>query len=191
MWSSNYQGSNTSGVRWCEAMFAYENWHHLVRPEHCPLQHFNPKILLYSASPPTRAGLRMTTASQILRKRSCMNDLSLRALAASLAVFLPPKFRGPRPAICAFLAHLWELKAGAESGTQNCASESKIFSFTDPNFGRHFWSPFWRRQNWKKSGRNPRQILAACRRTAYRITSSCSQQVVATFTYVIVASYKN
>ena len=23
----------TSRVRWCEAMFAYENWHHLVRPE--------------------------------------------------------------------------------------------------------------------------------------------------------------
>ena len=41
-------------------MFAYENWHHLVRPEHCPLQHFYPKILLYGASPPTRAGLRST-----------------------------------------------------------------------------------------------------------------------------------
>ena len=64
--SNSFKYSNsftpTSGVRWCEAMFAYENWHHLVRPEHCPLQHFNPKILLYSASPPTRAGLRSTRA---------------------------------------------------------------------------------------------------------------------------------
>ena len=33
-----------------------------MRPEHCPFQHFDPKILLYSASPPTRPGLRSTRA---------------------------------------------------------------------------------------------------------------------------------
>ena len=63
-----------------------------------------------------------------LEEKVLNDDLSLRALAASLAVFLPPKFRGPCPAICAFLAHLWELKAWAGSGAQNCASESKILA---------------------------------------------------------------
>ena len=91
-------------------------------------------------------------------------------------------------------AHFWltcgNWKQGPKVEPKTVPPKVK-FSFTDPNFGRHFWSPFWRRQNWKKSGRNPREILAACRRTTYRITSSCSQQVVATFTYVIVASYKN
>ena len=61
-----------------------------------------------------------------LEEKVLNDDLLLRALAASLAIFLPPKFRGPCPAICAFLAHLWELKAGAESGAQNCVAESKI-----------------------------------------------------------------
>ena len=61
-----------------------------------------------------------------LEEKVLNDDLSLRALAASLAVFLPPKFRGPCPSNLRISAHLWELKAGAESGTQNCASENKI-----------------------------------------------------------------
>ena len=85
-----------------------------------------------------------------LEEKVLNDDLSLRALAASLAVFLPPKFRGPCPAICAFLAHLWELKAGAGSGAQNCASESKIYQFRPP-----FLIPFLAPAKLKKVGQKP------------------------------------
>ena len=116
----------------------------------------------------------------------------LRALAASLAVSLPPKFRGLCPAICAFLAPLWELKAGAESGTQNCASESKILALRTP-FLAAIFDPLSGAGKIEKSRAETRAkfwLHIELRHTELRA------QLLPTgrrnfLLYVIVASYKN
>ena len=70
-----------------------------------------------------------------LEEKVLNDDLSLRAAGPGCELGCVPaskNFAGLCPAICAFLAPLWELKAGAESGTQNCASESKNLALRTP-----------------------------------------------------------
>ena len=94
-----------------------------------------------------------TTTSGIFQN-SFNDDLSLRALATSLAAFLLPIFRWPCSKVCAMSAHILGRKLAPKYGTTNFAPDTQ-FSFRGPFLGLIVGSVLGSAKSYKKASRNP------------------------------------
>ena len=87
-------------------------------------------------------------------QNSFNDDLSLRALATSLAAFLLPIFRWPCSKVCAMSAHILGRKLAPKYGTTNFAPDTQ-FSFRGPFLGLIVGSVLGSAKSYKKASRNP------------------------------------